>query len=153
MSLLTLFLLLDLLASAEIREETQPQSVTGTFQAPGPSEDVNTYEGGPTISGDRCPPAIENVHTEIPMTNGMTGLLNFKDSMSSVMFSESSKEIEPERATAESSWPHRFASASASATGSLPPPIVPEATHIEGRRPGISLRPCADGIITRPPRR
>ena len=48
--------------------------------------------------------------------------------MSSVMFSESSEEIEPERATAESSWPHRFAS-----------------TSIEGQRPGGSLRSRAEG--------
>ena len=127
MSPLTLFLFLDLLASAEIREETQPQSVTGTFQAPGPREDINTYEGGPTISRDRCPPAIENVHTEILMTNGMTVCSILKDSMSSVMFSESSEEIEPERATAESSWPHHFAS-STSTTSGTPPPIALEAT-------------------------
>ena len=67
-----------MLASAEIREDTQPQSVTGPFQAPG-SEDINTYDGGLTISRDRCPPTIENVHTEISMTNGMTVLLNSEE--------------------------------------------------------------------------
>ena len=76
--LLPFFLFLDLLASAELREETQPQSVTGAFQAPSPSdEDINTYESGLMISGDRCAPATEDVHTEMPTTNGMTVLLNF----------------------------------------------------------------------------
>ena len=43
------------------------------------------------------------------------------------MFSESSEEIEPESAMAESSWLHRFTSASASATSSTPPPTTVEA--------------------------
>jgi len=48
------------------------------FIFPGPRDkDINTDEGGPTISGDRCPPAIENVHTEIPMTNGITSFAQF----------------------------------------------------------------------------
>jgi len=87
------------------------------------------------ILGDPCSPAIENDHTEMPTTNGMIVLLNSKDSMSSVMFSESSEEIEPEepeRAAIESSWPHRFASASTSVASSTPSPIVLEATPIEG---------------------
>jgi len=131
--LLSVFLFLDLLASAEIREETQPQSITGTFQAPGPSDnDINTYEGGLKISRDRRLPAIEDVHPEVPATNGMTALPNSKDFMSSVMFSESSEEIEPERTTVESSWPHRFTSASALATNSTQLPGVGN-TAIEGQ--------------------
>lgn len=135
---LSLFLLLDLLVTvvrAEIREETQLQSVTGTYQAPGPrDEDTRTYESSLIISGDRFPLATENVQTEIPTTEGMSFLLNSKakDSMSSMMFSGSSEEIEGERVAAESSWPHRFASVIASATGSTPSPLVLETTLIEG---------------------
>ena len=83
------------------------------------------------ISRDRFPPAIENVHTEMPTTNSMAILLNSKNSMSSVRFSESSEEIEPERTIAESFWPHHFASASASTTSSTPQTIIPEATPNE----------------------
>lgn len=122
----------DRLASAEIEGETHPQPVTSTFQAPGPrDEDTNTYEGSLMISGDTCPPAIENAHTEMS-TNSVAVFPNSKDSISPVMFPASSEEIEPERATAESSWPHHFASAGASATSSTPPPIDLEAAPIEG---------------------
>jgi len=107
--------------------------------------------------GDHFPPAIENVHTEIPMTNGMTVFLNSKESMLSLMFSESSEGIKPERAIAESSWPHHFASACASATTSTPPPnvgdtpLVPETTPIEGT-PSVDLSDhVLTGIITQPP--
>ena len=121
-----------MLASAEIRKETQPQSVTGTFQAPGPGdENIKTYGGGLVISGDRRPRAIEDVNTEMPTTNTMATVLNSIDTVSSMVFPERSEEIGPERATAESSWPHRFASASASASSGSPPQhIVIEATRV-----------------------
>lgn len=101
-------LFLDLLASVEILEETQPQSITSTSQAPGPrNEDINSYEGGLMISGDPSPPAIENVHTE---------------------------ESESECATVESSWPHRFSLASAPETSTqIPGPGEPPAEG-EGER-------------------
>ena len=124
--LLSSSLFLDSLASAKIREETQPQPIPGT---PLPrDENINTYEGGLMISGEPCPPAIGTVQTEVPTTEGMIVLLNSKDSMSSVMFSESSEEIEPECAKVESSRPHRFALASTPANSGTPPPIVLEAT-------------------------
>jgi len=72
--------------------------------------------------------------------------------MSSLMFSESSKEIKPERAIAESSWPHHFASACASATNSTPPPnvgdmpLVLETTPIEGTLPVICLITCRQAL-------
>lgn len=63
-------LLLTLLASVGLREETLPRSITGTFQAPGPrDEDINTYQVG--LMGDSRLPAIENVHPEMLQTNGM----------------------------------------------------------------------------------
>jgi len=105
-------LFLDLLASVEIFEETQPQSITSTSQAPGPrNEDINSYEGGPMISGDPCPPAIENVHTE---------------------------ETESECTTVESSKPHRFALASAPETTStqIPGPGALETSSTQ--IPGLS---------------
>ena len=80
--LLSLFLVIDSLISAEIWEESHTQSVTGTFKAPGPSnEDISTYEGGLMTLGDCCPQAIEGVHTEMPTTNGMSVFLNSKGSM------------------------------------------------------------------------
>jgi len=114
LALLPLFLFLDLLASAEIREEAQPQSIAGTFQGPDPrGEDINTYESGVMISSDPCPPVIESDLTEMPTTNSMFVFLNSE---------------EPECGAVENSWPHRFASA----TSSTSPPIVLEATPIEG---------------------
>jgi hypothetical protein len=76
--------------------------------------------------------------------------------MSSVMFLESCEEIEPEepvRAVVESSWPYRFASTSASATSSTPPPIVLEATPIEGTVSVLESH-CdhvPTGLVTQPP--
>ena len=76
--LLYLFLFLDLLSSAEIREETQLQSVTGASQAPGTKEeDINTYEGSRMILGDYCLPGIENVHIELSTTDGRTAFPPF----------------------------------------------------------------------------
>jgi len=114
---LPLNLFLDLLASEEILEETQPQSITSTSQAPGPrNEDINSYEGGLMISGDPCPPAIENVRTE---------------------------ETETECATVERSWPHRFASASAPETSSTQIP-GPGALETSTQIPGLG-EPPAEG--------
>ena len=109
---LPLNLFLDLLASVEVLEETQPQPITSTSQAPSPrNEDINSYEGGLMISGDPSPPAIENVHTE---------------------------ESESECATVESSWPHRFALTSAPKTNStqIPGPGALETSSTE--IPGLS---------------
>ena len=79
------------------------------------------------MSRDHCPTAIETaIHTEMPTMNGITVFLNFKDSKSLVIISES-EEIEPECAIAGSSQSHHLAPARASATGSTPPPIVLEA--------------------------
>jgi len=111
--LLSLFSFLDLLASAPIRED-QSQPITGTFQVVGTRDnDINTYEGGPMFSGDRCATAIENVRAEIRTTNSMPV-------------------CHTERATVESSWPHRPASPSAPVTSSTPLPSVPGDTPIEG---------------------
>ena len=121
-------LFLDLLASAEIREETQLQSVTGTSQAPGPRDnDMDTSESG----RNRCHSVIENVHVEMRTTNSMTVLFDSEDFMSSVMFSAGS---ELERSTVESPWSHRVASESAPATSNTPLPTVPNARPIEGMR-------------------
>jgi len=97
------------------------------------------HEGSRMILGDRGPPAIENVHTELSTTNGMTVLPNSTDSMSSVMFSESSKEIEPERAAAESPWQHRFASTSARLSAPKATPVEPETTPIRPEAGSIEL--------------
>jgi hypothetical protein len=102
---LTLFL--NLPASVETWD--QPQS-RAAFKRPGATNDeISAYEGSLTISGDRRPPAIDNVHARIPTTNRMAILLVRKDSMSSVLSLESREEAEPEPA-------------SALATTSTPPP-------------------------------
>ena len=153
--LLPLFLVIDSLISAEIREESHTQFVTSTFKTPGPSnEDISACEGGLMTSGDCCPQAIEGVHTEMPTTNGMSGFLNSKGSMSLIIPSENSEEAEPERVavTVENSWTHLFTSENASATGSTLPPILLEATPFEGT---VSWKPQYDHmptrIITQPP--
>ena len=120
-------LFIDLLASAEIREEAQPQSVTGPSQAPGPRDnEMDTDEGG----HDRCPSVIENVDVEILTTNSMSVLLDSKEFTSLAMFSAGGESEQ----TVESPWSHCFASANARATISTPLPTVPRARSIEGKR-------------------
>src|SRR6266851_3300220 len=102
------------------------------FKRPGArNEEIGVHEGSLTISGERCPPAIDSVHAKIT-TNGTTILLVRKDSMSSVLSPESREEPKPEPATAESPRSAHHVSASALATASTPTPSALEGTASEG---------------------
>jgi hypothetical protein len=111
----------------EVQDQPQSRCMVTAFKRPGAkNEEMGVHEGGLTISGDRCPPTIDNIHAEIT-TNGTTILLVRKDSMSSVLPPESREEPKPEPATAESPRSaHHVSSASALANPGAPPPSALE---------------------------
>jgi hypothetical protein len=114
-------------ASVEVQGQPQSHCMAPTCKRPGArNEEICVHEGSLTISGDRCPPAIDNVQAEIT-TNGTTILLAPKDSMSSELPPEGREDPKPEPATAESPRSaHHVSSASALATASTPPPSALE---------------------------
>ena len=134
-------------ASAEIWDQPQSLSITVTFDCPVTRyEKTGIHESRPTISGDCCPPATDNVHADTPTTNGAVILLIPEDSMSLVIFPEHGEDVKSEPPTTEGSQrPHRFSVlASAPATiGTLLPAalkVMPrEGVHCPGHPITIAL--------------
>jgi hypothetical protein len=124
-----------------VETRNQPQS-RAAFKRTGATKDViGANEASLTISGDRRPPVIDNVHAKIQTTNRMTILLVPKGSMSSVLSPESREEAKLEPA-------------SALATASTPPPSAFEDTASEGApclcHPITVMSPTGNAIMQSP---